>query len=388
MAGQPDGGRGVVSNAVVVGMVLLGVVTVGGAAVTDLGAASGDAILDDTAATYELADTVVGEATVTVDNETASRTTTVSYAVTADNKTRLTTTAENRTVVVGTNGSVAWVHDETSGVTRVVENRSELRALANQTSGEDWRERVRQNATEPRSRAGGATPGERVDWQSRTGEHAATGAWNESNRTAERVGQTTVRGTQAWIVEVTSTDDEVDTTVTNWIGVESNLLLRQRVAGDNGTVTVDYTETRLNVSVSDETFQPPSAARDRPAAAGATEYDSFRSLQSATETSVPELTSESYTFARGGVVGFGGETVVAQYTGPANVSVLATTADELPTGDRNVENTTVAGESVRVTETGSQTVVAWTTDDGQTVGVATDGGRELAERLAERLLSA
>lgn len=388
MAGQPDGGRGVVSNAVVAGMVLLGVVTVGGAAMVDLGAPSGDAILDETAATYESADTVVGEATVTVDNETASRTTSVSYAATADNKTRLTTTTENRTVVVGTNGSVAWIHDEASGVTRVVENRSELRALANQTSGEGWRERVRQNATERQSRAGGATPGERIDWQSRTGEHTAAGAWNESNRTAERVGQTTVRGTQAWIVEITSTNDEVGTTVTNWIGVESNLLLRQRVAGDNGTVTVDYTETRLNVSVSDETFQPPSAARDRPTAAGATEYDSFDSLQSATETSVPELTSESYTFARGGVVGFGGETVVAQYTGPANVSVLATTADELPTGDRDVTNTTVAGQSVRVTETGSQTVVAWTTDDGQTVGVATDGGRELAERLAERLLSA
>lgn len=388
MAGQPDEGRGIVTNAVVIGMVLLGVATVGGVAVTNLGAPSGDTILDDTTATYESADTVVGEATVTVDNETASRTATVSYAVAADNRTRLTTTAENRTIVVGTNGSVAWVHDETSGITRVVENRSELRALANQTAGEDWREQVRQNATERQNRGSGATPGERINWQNRTDKHATAGAWNESNRTAERVGQTTVRGTQAWIVETTSADDEVDTTVTNWIGVESNLLLRQRVVGDNGTVTVDYTETRLNVSVSDETFQPPGAASDRPGAAGTTEYDSFDSLQSATETSVPELTSESYAFARGGVVGFGGETVIAQYTGPANVSVLATTADELPAGDRDVTNTTVADESVRVTETDGQTVVSWTTDDGQTVGVATDGGRELAERLAKRLLSA
>jgi len=387
MGKQSDGGRGVVSNAVVVGMVLLGVATVGGAAVTDLGAPSGEAILDDTRTAYESADTVVGEATVTVDNETVTRNATVSYALAADNRTRLTTTTENRTVVVGTNGSVAWVHDEASGVTRVVENRSELETLANQTAGGEWRERVRQNVTERRGQADGATPGERLNWQNQTTAKNATGVWDEDNRTAERVGQTTVRGTQAWIVEVTSTDDEVDTVVTNWVDAESNLLLRQRVAGDNGTVTVDYTETRLNVSVSEETFQPLTTDRDR-GANSVTDYDSFTSLQSATETTVPELAGESYTFTRGGVVGFGGETVVAQYTGTANVSVLATTADELPTGDRDVETTTVAGESVRVTETGGQTVIAWTTDDGRTVGVATDDGRERAERLAERLLSA
>ncbi|MEZ3118027.1 hypothetical protein RYH80_19085 [Halobaculum sp. MBLA0147] len=374
-------------NAVAIGMVLLGVVTVGGAAMADLGAPSGDAILDDAAATYESADTVVGEATVTVDNGTTNRTTTVSYAVATNNRTRLTTTTENRTIVVGTNGSVAWIHDESSGVTRVVENRSELRALMNQTAGEDWRERVQENTTERQSQMSKAAPSDRVNWHNRTGMQPTAGAWNESNRTADRVGQTTVRDTQAWIVEVSSTNDEVDTTVTNWVSVESDLLLRQRIVSDNDTVTIDYTETRLNVSVSNETFQPPSDARDQPGAASAVDYDSFKSLQSATEATVPELSGESYTFAGGSVVSFGGETAIAQYTGPANVSVVATTADELPTSDRDVENTTVAGESVRVTETDSRTIVAWRSDDGQTVGIATDGGRDLAERLAKRLLS-
>jgi outer membrane lipoprotein-sorting protein len=370
MVGTDGEDRGGIGIGVVLGVVaLLGVATIAGMAVTDVGAPSGAEILDDAEQRYESAETVVGAATVTAANETATRTYEVSFTVADENRSRVSISSDDRTVVLGTNGSAGWIHDERTGVTRIVSNASVPADEAMQ--GPDAMHGTEYALNESQKQA----------WQDAS-ERARTVVydWTEENTTATRTGRETVDGTDAWVVEVTSENESRTGTVTNWIAVDSSKVLKQELSGDHGTVTVTYSETRFDISVADSTFQPPSA--ELPAGA---EIDSFDALQEATDVTVPEITDSAYDFSEGAVLNYGGETAVARYVGPENVTVFASNTETLPYASGDATETEIGGVSANVTEMDGRVAVTWETDGG-TVALVTDSDRETAIELAASLL--
>ena len=351
---------------VVVGaLVLLGVAAVAGLGLADVSDPSGDEILDDAEQRYESADTVVGAATVTAANDTESREYNVSFTLGQNNSSRVSVTGENRTVVAGSNGTVAWVHDERTGITRVLSNESHgTNAMA-------------ANVTKSNATAAGWNAS---TYDNETIRNASDRLrtvvldWTEENTTATREGRETLDGTDAWVVAVDPDNESREGSVTHWVGVDSSKILKSEYDRPNATVTVDYTDTRFDVSVADSTFEPPDSA------AGPV-FDAFGPLQNATTITVPELDNESYTFEEGRVAGFGGETAITTYDGPENVTLVTTTADPDRPENDNTTTEEVAGVTVNVTETDDGVAVTWERAD-RTVSLFTDADRETALNLA------
>ena len=361
-----DSDRGAVAAVVVVGaLVLLGVAAVAGLGLADVSDPSGDEILDDAEQRYESADTVVGAATVTAANDTESREYNVSFTLGQNNSSRVSVTGENRTVVAGSNGTVAWVHDERTGITRVLSNESHG---TNATAA---------NVTKSNATAAGWNAS---TYDNETIRNASDRLrtvvldWTEENTTATREGRETLDGTDAWVVAVDPDNESREGSVTHWVGVDSSKILKSEYDRPNATVTVDYTDTRFDVSVADSTFEPPDSA------AGPV-FDAFGPLQNATTITVPELDNESYTFEEGRVAGFGGETAITTYDGPENVTLVTTTADPDRPENDNTTTEEVAGVTVNVTETDYGVAVTWERAD-RTVSLFTDADRETALDLA------
>jgi outer membrane lipoprotein-sorting protein len=356
--------RGAVGAVVIAGVLLVvGVAAVAGLGLADVGDPTGDAILDDVEDRYGTADTVVGAATVTVENDTTERQYNTSFTFGEGNASRVSVSGDNRTVIAGTNGTVAWVHDERTGITRVLSNGSHAgngtHAPESNATGEYADNGSVRNATE------------RV--------RAFAFDWTEENTTATRTGREAVDGTDAWVVSVDPDNESREGTVTHWVGVDSSTVLKSEYDRPNATMTVEYTETRFNVSVADSTFQPPEPD-------SGVVFDSLAPLQNATTTTVPELGNDSYTFSEGRIAAFGGETVITRYDGPANVTLVATTAE----GDAPDENATteeVAGETVNVTETDDGVAVTWERAD-RSVSLFTDADRGTALALTADTIEA
>jgi len=376
MVGTDGDDRGGIGIGVVLGVVaLLGVATIAGMAVTDVGAPSGAEILDDAEQRYESAETVVGAATVTATNETATRTYEVSFTAAEENRSRVSISSDNRTVVLGTNGSVGWIHDERTGVTRIVSNAS--------TPADEAMQGADSMPDAMREMDHSALNGSQKQALEDASERARTVMydWTEENTTATRTARETVDGTDAWVVEVTSENESRTGTVTNWIAVDSSKVLKQELSGEHGTMTITYSETRFDISVADSTFQPPSA--ELPAGA---EIDSFDALQNATDVTVPEVTDSAYEFSEGAVLNYGGETATARYVGPENVTVFASNTETLPYTSGDATETEIGGVSANVTEMDGRVAVTWETDGG-TVALVTDSDRETAIELAESLVA-
>ena len=361
MSHTADGDRGAVAAIVVVGaLVLLSVAAVAGLGLADVSDPSGDEILDDAEQRYESADTIAGAATVTVANDTQSREYNVSFTLGQNNTSRVSVAGENRTVVAGSNGTVAWVHDERTGITRVISNEShgantsESNATAEGWNASAYDNRSVENATDRLK--------------------TVVLDWTEENTTATRDGREAIDGTDAWVVAVEPKNETREGSVTHWVAVDSSKVLRSEYDRPNATVTVNYTDTRFNVSVADSTFEPPDSA-------GGPIFDAFGPLQNATIITVPELDNESYTFEEGRVAGFGGETAVSTYDGPTNVTLVATTADPDRPDDGNTTTEEVAGVTVNVTGTDDGVAVTWERAD-RTVSLFTDASRETALDLA------
>ena len=356
--------RGAVGAVVIAGVLLVvGVAAVAGLGLADVGDPTGDAILDGVEDRYGTADTVVGAATVTVENDTTERQYDTSFTFGEGNASRVSISGDNRTVIAGTNGTVAWVHDERTGITRVLSNGSHAgngtHAPESNATGEYADNGSVRNATE------------RV--------RAFAFDWTEENTTATRTGREAVDGTDAWVVSVDPDNESREGTVTHWVGVDSSTVLKSEYDRPNATMTVEYTETRFNVSVADSTFQPPEPD-------SGVVFDSLAPLQNATTTTVPELGNDSYTFSEGRIAAFGGETVITRYDGPANVTLVATTAE----GDAPDENATteeVAGETVNVTETDDGVAVTWERAD-RSVSLFTDADRGTALALTADTIEA
>ena len=363
MVPRPSAGdRGATSPAVLV-LVLVAVagLVVGGAAVMAAQAQpTGDEILDRVQTTYENAETVTGSATVTVENESATETADVEFAAADPNLTRIAVTKNDRTVVVGTNGTVAWAYDETTGMLR--------------TWTEDDRERM-----ESRFDASDAAH----PWNS-SAEWNHTPTEDESAYTAVREGTETVNGIETTVVRVEPTNDSLDVTGTLWVDPEDWTVVKQRVTDGTNETVVTYRDVQFNVSIHESTFEPPTERTPGSTGFGATSYDTFESLQSNTSLDLPVLTASGYAFERGAVRAVGDDVTVAQeYTnGSETVVLVASTRMELPEEAGNGTSVTVDGTAATLGTVRGQTVVWWQRGD-LTYAVFADGSDDRVRRLAE-----
>jgi outer membrane lipoprotein-sorting protein len=315
---------------------------VGGAAIAD--GPTGEAVLEDVEQRYDEADTVVGSATVVATNGTATETAEVEFA-TAGEKSRTTVEYDDRTAVLGTNGSVGWVYEPTTGVTRTYDN-------------DTREERMEKKAVELRERY-------------------------EQNTTAERIGTEAVGGEEAHLIEVTSTNESIDETGKLWVSTEDSKLLKAEATNENGTVTVTFEETEFGASVHESTFEPPSEGGDLIEGADREEFDSLGEAESATEMTVPDL-RERYEFEEAVVASYEDETTVtAEYdTDAGTVYVGVTTGDTFGAdGADRGETVDVGGKEATAVESQRGSVVYW--DDGdETTAVVTRGPRSTALEVA------
>lgn len=364
----------------------------------------GEEVLDRVEQRYESAETLTGEATVTVANATAERSETVSFVVDRPNRTKLSTTHDGSEYAVGTNGSVAWVYDganDTARVWELPENASawnesatEARALAGET---DW--------TGNRSEAAGDhTPSGSHAWngseawngtRSRNGTSWAdwnrsmnVSAWLAENVSVDLRETTTVDGAEVHVVGVEPANESYRGEATLWVDTDDYRVHEMRASyGDNRT-SVAFDGVQFNASVHESTFRPPDAASVN--TVGQERYDGFDAAQASTDATLQSLDAEGYEFDGAVVLTRAGRTVAAQtYTGAANVTVVAT-GDDLPrmgaTGGNATdgESVTVAGANATYVERDDGGAVIWN-DDGVTRAVVGDLPRDELVALAERM---
>jgi outer membrane lipoprotein-sorting protein len=322
-------------------VVAVSLVVGAGAAITggQSGQPSGDAVLNDTRDRYADAESLVTSAEVTVGNDTANRTATVDVAA-AGNQSRTVVTGPNATYRFGVNETIAWY------------------VGPNRTAAWDRNASVRPAGND--SMAAAARPAD--GWENVTAEYLRSGSDD---------------GTDAHVVEVRHDDGEG--TATLWIAQSDSRLLRAELSDGTNRTTVDYGDTRFNVSVHDSTFDPPS---DRIAVTSVKRYDTFAAVQANTTLDLPTLDA---TFREASVLTRASETTVAQQYRDSgdNVTVISTTSDR--EFDReNATAVTVNGHDANVTAVRDRAVVYWT-DDGVTTAVVVDAGEDRAVEVARRL---
>ena len=319
---------------------------VGGAAMAD--GPTGEAVLEDVEQRYDGAESVVGTATVVATNGTVTESAEVEF-VTADEKSRITVHYDERTAVFGTNGSVGWVYEPTTGVTRTYDNDTKEK-------------RIEQKLIELRDRY-------------------------EENAESERTGTETVGGEEAHVVEVTSTNESVDETATFWVSTEDSEVLKAEATGENGTATVTFEETEFGASVHESTFEPPSETGELVPGADREEFDSLGEAESATEMTVPDL-RERYEFEEAVVASYEDETTVtAEYdTDAGTVYVGVTTSDTFDAdaeSDRG-ETVDIGEKAATAVESQRGSVVYWE-DGDETTAVVTRGPRSTALEVARAI---
>ncbi|MFB6298536.1 MAG: outer membrane lipoprotein carrier protein LolA [Salinirussus sp.] len=309
---------------------------------------SGEEILDNVEQRYDRAENVVGTAAVTVANETETATATVEYVVADGNNSRLTVSQDNDTVVVGTNGTVGWVYDPSTGLART---------YSNETRTEELEERS-------------------VDLHEQYGE----------NVTVTRTGTEELNGTDAYVLKVNSTNRTIDETGQLWVATDDWTVLKAEVTAENTTVTVDFRETRFNVSVHESTYRPPDESGKLVPGAERDRYGNFTEARAASELTVPDL-RDAYEFDEAIVASYNGTTTTtAVYdTDAGTVYVAVTTDDRFPPVSEANETETVEGRTVGVVDTRRGSAVYWS-DGGTTTAVLTRGPPDTALDAAETAL--
>ncbi len=327
-------------------LVLAVVVAAGLAGVALAQEPAGDEILDSAEQQYEDAETVVGTAEVVVENESESVRATVEFAAADGNSTRLRVTDTDRTVVVGTNGSVAWTYQPATGFVQAAEDGAQT-------------DRVRTRYADRLDRF-------------------------EANLTATRTGTETVGGTETYVLNVTSTNESITATGQLWVAKDDWSVQKSVLTGDNVTVTVTTQEQQFNVSVHESTFRPPSENGTLAPGAERETYTDFDDAQAETDLSMPDLRG-TYTFEEALAASYDDtSTATATYdTDDGSVSVAVSDTDDPPFDAGN--ETTVAGQNVTTVETDRATAVYWT-GDGTTTGVVTRGPLETALDVAESVI--
>ena len=329
----------IVAVFVAVGLLAAGAVA-GVSGLDQMGEPSGDDVLDRTEQRYDAAETITGTATVTVANDSASKTATVEYAAAEPNKTWAAVTSEDRSYEVGTNGTVAWA---------VGENESYARELSEKSAAMN-------DTTDPVS---------------------------EENVTATLRGTDDVNGESAYVLDLEPTNESIDApNTTLWVDTDDYRV--HKMTTDDGTNRTELTveETNFNVSIDDSQFAPPA---DRVAVTTTETYDSYDAAQSATDLDLPEYENGTFDEARH-ITRADSTAVVQQYDADGeNVTVLtATGASSYLDDAENGTAVQVNGQDATAIERDDRTVVYWTEGD-VTTGVVVEGTVDEAVAAAEEL---
>lgn len=336
-----DTGRrlAIVAVFVTVGLLAAGAVA-GVSGLSEMGQPSGDDVLDRTEQRYDAAETITGTATVTVANDSASRTATVEYAAAEPNKAWAAVTSEDRSYEMGTNGTVVWA---------VGENQSYARELSEKS--------VAMNDT--------------------------TDPVPEENVTATLRGTAEVDGESTYVLDLEPTNESIDAPDTTlWVDTDDYRV--HKLTTDDGTNRTEVTveETTFNVSIDDSQFAPPA---DRVAVTTTETYDSYDAAQSATDLDLPAY--EDGTFQEARYISRPESTAVAQQYDADGENVTVLTATGASSYLDDVENGTavqVNGQDATAIEREDRAVVYWT-EDGVTTGVVVEGTTEEAVAVAEEL---
>lgn len=337
-----DTGRRLAIVGVFVAIGLLAAGAVAGVSVFDsMAQPSGDEVLDRAEQRYDSAQTITGTATVTVANDSQSKTATVQYAAAEPNKTWVAVDGENRSYEMGTNGSVVWA---------VGENRSYGRELPAESAAMN-------DTADP-------VP--------------------EENVTATLRGTAEVNGESTYVLDLEPTNESIDApNTTLWVGTDDYRV--HKMTTDDGTNRTEVVaeETNFNVSIDDSQFAPPA---DRVAVTTVERYDSYEAAQSATDLDLPEY--ENGTFEDARYISRADSTAVVQRYDDAdleNVTVLtATGASSYLDDAENGTTVQVNDRNATAVERDNRTVVYWTEDD-VTTGVVVEGTTDDAVAVAESL---
>jgi outer membrane lipoprotein-sorting protein len=336
-----DTGRRLAIVAVFVTSGLLAAGAVAGVSGFDqMGQPSGDDVLDQAEQRYDAAETITGAATVTVTNDSASKTATVEYAAAEPNKTWAAVTSEDRDYEMGTNGTVVWA---------VGENQSYGRELPEQSAAMN-------DTTDP-------VP--------------------EENVTATLRGTDEVSGESTYVLDLEPTNESVDApNTTLWVDTEDYRV--HKLTTDDGTNRTELTveETNFNVSIDDSQFAPPA---DRVAITTTETFDSYDAAQSATDMDLPAYENGAFEEAR--YISRPESTAVAQQYDADGENVTVLTATGASSYLDDAENGTavqVSGQNATAIERDDRTAVYWTEDD-VTTGVVVEGATDEAVAVAEEL---
>lgn len=327
-----------------IGLVAAGAAT-GLPGVAQMDQPSGDEILDDVEQRYDEAETVTGTAAVTVSNDSETTEATVDFATKDPDKFRATVETDDSTYEAGSNGSVVWA---------VGEDESFAREVPSDEAFQDHHEMM-------------------------------TGSVSE-NVSAELVETTELDGEEAYVVELTPTDEAdekyEDLEATLWVSTDDSRVL-QLTATDGATeTTVEVTETQFDVSIHDSTFEPPE---DRVAVTTSESYESIDSLQEATDLELPSYDGGEFQGATQ-LTSADGEAVIQEYaTDDGEVRIITATGAEDRLNDvEDGESVTVDGEDATAVERDDRSIVFWT-DDEVTTGVVVDGSVDDAVSVAEEI---
>ena len=333
--------------AVVIAVVVVGLVAAGVA--TGLPGAdsqpTGEAVLDDVEQRYDDADTLTGTAEVTVSNDSETKTAAVDFAFAEPEKFRFVIEKDDTTSEVGSNGSVVWA---------VGEEESFARELPAESEYEDY------------ERPDDFVPDEDVE--------------------AELVDTTELNGEEAYVIELTPTDEadekyeDVESTV--WVSTDDSRVLQFEATDGEKETIVEVTDQQFDVSIHESTFEPPE---DRVEVTMTESYDSFDDLESSTDLDVPAYDDGEFQEATE-FSSADGQAVIQEYaTDDGEVQIITATGAADRLGDvEDGESVTVDGEDATAVEREDRSTVFWTEDD-VTTGVVVEGSVDDAVSVAEEI---
>ncbi|QGN08089.1 hypothetical protein Hrd1104_12820 [Halorhabdus sp. CBA1104] len=432
MAIRSRGGiRLVAFSALVVG--ILGMAAVAGFAIAD-DTPTGEAVLSNAEEQYQSAESILVEATVTVEHNDTVEDVSITSIATADGLVRANVSDGPRYVRTGYDGTTAWLEssrmdapivlsgDLSAGTVSGIGTDATLPiletvALGDGTESSTWSDGIETASGESVQTAvnwsalheNGARSVIPAEWNdSALGERnwshgPKDGNWSETarrlaeskrsistllaetNLTAKRVETTTVDGHDVHVVTITA--PEHDGKLTVWVQTDDATVVKQEVTTPHVTVTVDM-ETTFDISPATSTFQPPTAGASERA------VDSVADLRAIADVPVA-VPGDRWDLAEGAALQSPVSVVAGQYTADGDSITILQSESALPAtnttesrtlevDERTVTVTTVPDEQAEETwlELDGGTVTQWTSD-GQTVVVAGDLTQEALLNVVE-----
>lgn len=329
---------------------------------------TGSEVLTDVEDRYESADSVVTDATVTLEHNGTTSEFDVHAITTNSGQLRVNVSNGTEHAVVGQNGNTSWLAASTTNAPFVVRDGTvvDQPVVGNVSSG------LLANETRADSTARA--------WGNENASLAlenlsVSNVLEKTNGTAEFVDTTTLDDQPVHVVRTTT--PEHDGHITLWTSTDTSTVVKYQVTTPNGTMTVNVSETHFDVSPAESTFQPPNEDD------WTTTVDSIEALQSDADGPVA-VPDERWSFEEGRVVVTPVSAITSHYTANgSNVTIIQSTAP-MPDNESD-DHRTVEFDNRTVTVTDSPdevTIARWSEADRSVVVVSDLSESELLDVVA------